>query len=257
MSEGACIIASNSGELDYIGLAAINAKLIRKHLGLPVCLLTTDIDNHLDFDEVIMIDERPASKRAMLKGDTHITYDWKNDHRIDAINYSPWSKTLLVDADYLVISDLLKPIIGCDQPFMMIDRVYDITGRNSFAGMRRMSDHSIDQRWATVMCFDKTAEPVFTAAEMVRRDYAYYAAMFGFPVRPFRNDYAFGIAAHLLGIPRLPFSMAQLPPDCWVAADDRGLKITHANNVLRWQGDLHVLNKDIAIDPGMLEPLIG
>ena len=257
MSEGACIIASNSGELDYIGLAAINAKLIRKHLEIPVCLLTTDINSHPDFDSVILIDKRPASKRTMLKGDTHITYDWKNDHRIDAFNYSPWDRTLLVDADYLVLSDLLKPMLNCVHPFMMIDSVYDITGRNSFAGMRRMPDASIDQRWATVMCFDKAAEPVFKAAEMVRRDYAYYAAMFDFAVRPFRNDYAFGIAAHLLGIPRLPFSMAQLPPDCAVSADDRGLKITHANNVLRWRGDLHVLNKDIAIDPGMLEPLIG
>lgn len=257
MSEGACIIASNSGELDYIGLAAINARLIRKHLGIPVCLLTTDKNGHPDFDEVVVIDDRPSSKRSMLKGDAHITYEWKNDHRIDAIDKSPWTRTLLLDADYIVASDMLRPLLSCDQPFMTIDKVYDVTGRNSFARMQRMPDGSIDQRWATVMCFDRSAKPVFDAAAMVRQDYGYYAAMFGFSLKPFRNDYAFSIAAHLLGIPTVPFSMAQLPADCAVAADGRGLKITYANNILRWQGDLHVLNKDIAIDPSILEPLIG
>ena len=257
MSDGACIIASNSGDLDYVGLAAISARLIRKHLNIPVCLLTTDNDSHPDFDEVKKIGERASSKRSMLRGDTHITYEWKNDHRIDAIDHSPWDRTLLIDADYIVASDMLRPLLACDQPFMMIDRVYDVTGRDSFARMRRMPDATIDQRWATVMCFDRSAKAVFDAAAMVRRDYGYYAAMFGFSTKPFRNDYAFTIAAHLLGIPKLPFDMAQLPPDCAITADDRGLKITYANNVLRWRGDLHVLNKDIAIDPSILEPLIG
>jgi hypothetical protein len=257
MSEGACIIASNSSDLDYIGLAAINARLIRKHLGLPVCLLTPDRDSHPDFDKVIAIDARPSSKRSMLKGNDHITYEWKNDHRIDAIDHSPWSRTLLLDADYIVMSDLLRPLLDCNESFMMVDSVYDITGRNSFSAMRRLPDGSVDQRWATVMCFDKSAKHVFDAAAMVRQDYGYYAAMFGFSSRPFRNDFAFSIAAHLLGVPKLPFSMAQLPPDCDVVCDRKGMKISHALNLLRWQGDLHVLNKDIAIDPSILEPLIG
>ena len=102
MSDGACIIASNSGDLDYVGLAAISARLIRKHLNIPVCLLTTDSDSHPDFDAVITIQDRPSSKRSMLRGDSHITYEWKNDNRIDAIDHSPWDRTLLIDADYIV-----------------------------------------------------------------------------------------------------------------------------------------------------------
>ena len=257
MSEGACIIASKTGDLDYIGLAAINARLIRKHLGIPVCLLTTDIDVHPDFDEVVIIEERPHSKRSMLKGNTHITYEWKNDHRIGAIKHSPWSRTLLLDADYIVSSDLLGPLLACDISFAMIDKVYDITGRNTFVNMRRVPDASIDQRWATVMCFDRTAKPVFDAAAMVRENYGYYAAMFGWPNKPFRNDFAFSVAAHLLAVPKLPFAMPQLPADCMISCDVKGMRINYANNVLRWQGDLHVLNKDIALDPNILEPLIG
>ena len=257
MSEGACIIASNTGDLDYIGLAAVNARLIRKHLGIPVCLLTTDIKTHPDFDAVITIQDRPSSKRSMLKGDSHITYEWKNDHRIDAIDHSPWTRTLLLDADYIVMSDLLRPLMDCDEPFMMVDRVYDITGRNSFGRMRRLPDDSIDQRWATVMCFDSNARKIFEVAAMVRENYGYYAAMFGWPYKPFRNDFAFSVAAHLLAVPKLPFAMPQLPADCMISCDVKGMLINYANNVLRWQSDLHVLNKDIALDPNILEPLIG
>ena len=255
MSKGACIIASNSGDLDYIGLAAINAKLIRKHLSIPVCLLTTDIDYHPDFDKVVVIDDRPSSKRSMLKGNTHITYEWKNDQRIEAIHYSPWDRTLLLDADYIVMSDLLQPLLACDQPFMIADRVYDVTGRNSFKHLKLLPDKSIKQRWATVMCFNKQAQPIFDATAMVRKDYSYYAAMFDWPNRPFRNDFAFTIAAHLLGVPQFPITMAQLPPDCEVEADAKGLKISYANNVMRWRGDLHVLNKSIALDPSKLGAL--
>jgi len=257
MYKGACIIANNTGDLDYIGLAAINAQLIRQHLDIPVCLLTADPGDHPGFDHVVLLEERPSSKRSMIKGDTHITYVWKNDHRIDAIDHSPYARTLLLDADYLVLSDLLLPLLDCDQPFMIVDSVHDITGRHAFAGMKRVPDGSIDQRWATVMCFDKRAGSIFDAAAMVRRDYGYYAAMFDWPVKPFRNDFAFSVAAHLLAVPKLPFSMPQLPPDCTVQADNNGLKISHAGNVLRWKGDLHVLNKDIALDPSILEPLVG
>lgn len=257
MREGACIIASNSGDLDYIGLAAISARLIRKHLGIPVCLLTPDRSEHAGFDEVIRIEPRASSKRSMLRGSTHITYEWKNDHRIEAFHHSPWSRTLLLDADYLVMSDMLAPLLCCDQPFMIIDDVYDVTGRNSFNHLRYLPNKSLRQRWATVMCFDDRAGPVFEAAAMVRANYGYYAAMFNWNNRPFRNDHAFTVAAHLLGIPKLSLTMPQLPPDVEITVDERGLRIIHGGNVLRWNSDLHVLDKSIALDPSILEGLCG
>ena len=256
MPEGACIIASNSGDLDYIGLAAINARLIRQHLDIPVCLLTTDISSHPDFDEIICLEPRTYSKRSMLKGDSHITYEWKNDHRIDAFHHSPWDRTLLLDADYIVQSDLLASTLRCDSPFMIIDGVYDVTGRRSFGSMERVPDGSLKQRWATVMCFDRSAGHFFDAAAMVRSDYGYYAAMFGWPNRPFRNDFAFTVAAHLLGADAMPYHMPQLPPDALVSVDAKGLRIECAGQVLRWKGDIHILNKDIALDPSMLEALL-
>lgn len=256
MSEGACMIACNSDGLDYVGLASINARLIRLHLGLPVCLLTTDMDHHPDFDVTIRMPPRPAHKRTMLKGDEFITYDWKNDHRIDAFAYTPWDRTLILDSDYLVLSDALLPLVRSSLDFIIVDHVYDVTGRHSFKHMDLLPDKSLKQRWATVMVFDRRAEDVFRAADMVRQNYGYYAAMFDWPTRPFRNDFAFTVAAHLLGKCSVPFSMPQAPADACVEIKNKGLRITHGNHVMRWNSDLHVLNKQLAMDPSMLQGLL-
>ena len=257
MSDGACIIACNSGDLDYVGLAAINARLVRQHLRLPVCLLTTDMDDHPGFDVTVRIPQKPSHTRSVLKGSEIFSYSWKNDHRIEAFEHTPWSRTLLIDADYLVMSDLLAPLIGSDSDFMIMDHVYDVTGRNSFKHMDLLPNKSLRQAWATVMVFDSRAADVFHAANMVRQNYGYYAAMFDWPVRPFRNDFAFTVAAHLLNKERVPFSMAQLPADAAVEADSKGLLITYANHVMRWNADLHVLNKQLAIDPSVLDSLLA
>lgn len=257
MSNGAAIIASNTHGLDYIALAAINAKLIRKHLQIPICLLTPDLEDHPEFDVVIKIPDKQGSNRSMLKGTEIITYEWKNDHRIDAYEHTPWDRTLLVDADYIVSSDMLRPFLFSDQPFILMDSVYDVTGRHSFDHMKYLPNKSLKQAWATVMSFDKKAKFVFEVANMVRENYAYYAAMFNWPARPFRNDFAFTVAGHLLNLPRLPIRMPQLPADAFFECDKNGFKIKHGNNVLRWRSDLHVLNKTLAYDPSVLEPLCG
>lgn len=256
MCDGACIVAVNSGPLDYVSLAAINAQLIKKHLGLPVCLITTDTVVKNDFDHVVTVDAKLGSKRSMLSGQDILTYEWHNDHRIDAIKHSPWDRTLLIDADYLVMTDALLALINSDRDFLIIDEVYDVTGRNSFASMRYLPDGSIKQRWATVMAFNRQAQHVFDAAAMVRDNYAYYAAMFDWSHKPFRNDYAFTVACHLLEVSTLPMPMAQLPPDCSVTVTQHGLRIEGAGKVMRWNSDLHVLNKQLAMHPGLLRDLL-
>lgn len=63
MSKGVLIVALNSttdqkNELDYIRLAQINARLIRKHLRLPVGIIT---DVGADgFDEFVFMSKAPA-----------------------------------------------------------------------------------------------------------------------------------------------------------------------------------------------------
>lgn len=256
MSKGACIIASNSGKMDYIGLAEINASLIRKHLDLPVCLVTTDLDSHSGFDSVIRVQDRPANMRSLrINGDTY-SYDWKNDYRISIYDITPYDRTLVLDADYLIMSDTLDAFVACDQEFMIVDTVYDISGNDSFRHDDYLPDLSMRQRWATVLIFERSSKTIFDAAAMVRENYAYYAAMFHLPNRPFRNDYAFTIACHLLNVPSMPYTMCQTPFEADVQADERGFKISYGSSVLRWNSDLHVLNKEIVMNPKTMEPLL-
>lgn len=256
MYKGACITAADSGPLKYLDLAAMNARLIRKHLGIPVCLISPDVDAHPDFDIVIKVAATASSSRTMRKGNDLITYDWKNDYRISAIDHSPYDRTLLIDADYLVLSDSLLPLLECNAEFLIIDKVYDITGRHVYDRMRYLPDASLVQRWATMMIFDKTARAVFKVAGMVRDNYDYYSTMFRWSNGLFRNDYAFTVAAHLMQIPLLDYNMHQLPADSTVTVDHKGLLISYQNNRLRWNHDLHVINKDIALDPSMLGALL-
>lgn len=256
MSKGACIIASNSDKMDYIALAARSAKLIRKHLNLPVTLITTDLACHADFDTVIKVNSKPANMRSLKINNEPYSYDWKNNFRIDVIDISPYDRTVVLDADYLVMGDTLLPFIDCDQEFMIVDTVYDITGNDTFKHDNYLPDLSLRQRWATVMIFEKSAKAVFRAAAMVRDNYSYYAAMFHLPTSPFRNDYAFTIACHLLNVPHMPYVMCQTPFDADIEVDVNGFKITHKNKVLRWKHDLHVMNKSLVVDSSMLESLL-
>ena len=261
MHKGACIIASNStasdgSVFDYIGLAQRSASLIRKHLKIPVAILTTSLNGIEGFDHVVRLPESKSSNRIINHNNSIITFPWDNDHRIDILDFSPFDRTLLLDADYLVLSDQLLPVLECDLPFMITDDVIDITGRNSFNNMKLMPDKTFMQRWATVMTFDNRARVVFDAARMVRKNYAYYATMFNFSSSLFRNDFVFSIATHLVGIGRFPSKLFQLPINASVeSCNGNGLRIKYDNYIMRWNHDVHVLNKDIVINPEILDGL--
>lgn len=262
MYKGVVLLASNTiscdGKLlDYVGLARFNARLIKRNLKLPVALITTDDIDTCGFDEVIKISNGKSANRSMLAYDEIITYEWKNDGRIDAFRYSPWDRTLLLDADYLVMTDQLLPLLSSDVDFMIADSVYDVTGRAVWKNSRLMPNKTIKQRWATVMCFDKSAGYVFDAAKMIRENYDYYAASFGFTINPLRNDYVFSIAAELLGLRGLPFDIFMSPADVKLTTiDEQGMRLEHGGNLMRWSGDLHVMNKELIYDAPSFEDYI-
>lgn len=259
MRKGACIIASNVTTedkilFDYIGLAQKNAQSIRTHLNLPVALLTTSTEQIEGFDEVVRLPSTNIGNRIINHNNRVIVFPWDNDHRIDALEFTPYDRTLLVDADYLIRSSHLRPLLQSDSAFLIADNAVDVTGRNSFNGMKLMPDKTFSQRWATFMVFDKNAQHVFDAAAMVKKNYRYYATMFNFSSSLFRNDFVFSIAAHLLGIPKCPVKLFQSPVDTIIeSADKNGFRLKYNDHIMRWNYDLHVLNKDIVIESKILE----
>jgi hypothetical protein len=257
---GALIIANNSiadtGEvLDYIDLARVNAQLIKKNLNIPTSLVTYDDVQYPEFDKHIVIPRKPAHTRTMQHGTDTMSYRWHNDSRVECFDLSPYERTMLVDADFLILDDLAAPYIRQDIPFVCPAGVYDVTGRESFNAMSHMPDKTIPQLWATMMVWDKRAKDVFDYARNVRDNYQYYATLFGFEEKPIRNDYIFSISAHILGIQGSNFKLPTLPVDSTIYGFNRGLvqirfplalpngqMLPHSTY---WQASLHVLNKQL------------
>lgn len=265
----ACVIAATNSQtedgktIDYIELACIAAERVRYYLGIPVFLLTQDIlvETPNSFDGMMTAIHPASSLRAMIAGDDTVRYRWHNDARIDAYEATKnlADKILMIDADYMVSSDMLKPWLESDSPFHIFDHARDVTGRESYSSLLPSQD--ITMRWATAICWQycDEARAIFDTAKMVRDNYEFYALMLGMPKSPFRNDVAFSVACHLhnvllTGMPGL----ANLPPDSelFIKSNEYSTwMIQNGNKVNLWSGDLHVLNKSYATDPSRMDEL--
>lgn len=256
-----CLIAAtnsktkNNETLDYIDLAVIAAKRVKRYLDIPVFLLTSDtnVRENEVFDKILIISKSITSNRKMLAGSDHIEYDWHNDLRINAYELTKTyaDKILMIDADYMVASDQLNAWLDCDSNFQIFDKVIDVTGRSLYKNYFPSND--ILQRWATVMCWQPSDEAsiIFKTAQMVRDNYEFYSLMLGMPAKPYRNDLAFSVACHLHNVPQSSLSLFNLPPDSFLFVKQSypdAWMIQHQHHVNFWSGDLHVMNKSYAID---------
>jgi hypothetical protein len=265
-----CIISANNsltstGEtLDYMQLASIAANRVRYYLGLSTYLITSDIEiskKYSNFAGVIEYIPQKISKRSVIAGKEIIQYEWFNDSRIDVFHLTKniASKVLMIDADYMIASDQLGVWLNNDYPFTMFNVANDIINSNIYAA-KYFPSNDIPQRWATAICWDNSAEAeiIFKTAKMVRDNYEFYAAMLGMPKTPFRNDVAFSVACHLHNIPYSNYQQLwNLPPagkiynnrnkNSWVACFN--------NECLLWDNDIHILNKEYAINLELMNEL--
>ena len=218
MTVGAVIFAYNNGTIDYVGLAAWNAKNIRRHLGIPVAVITDDPGDHAaDFDQVITQPLRRDSGQRSFGGTDPAP--WHNTNRVSAYSLSPWDQTLLLDADYIVASDTLCTVIDSRLDFSCYRWAYDVTGQDDFSTMNYFGDHRMPQWWATVIMFRKSrqAEIVFDCMEMIRDHWQHYRHLYGNRQSLYRNDHALSIAinienGHTLQTTDIPGSIATVLP---------------------------------------------
>ena len=185
-----------------------------------------------------------------------------NVDRCDAYNISPYDETILIDADYLILSDTLNSCWGHDNEFMMNWSYEDIMTERNDDTLRRLSPTGITMYWATVVYFRKTefAEQMFETVKHVRDNREFYQDVYKWPGQLYRNDYSFSVAAHMLGgfvdkgIPQLPV------PHLYKTFDTDDVHSAPALNELifylekpkslgdfmlcKWRGlDIHVMNK--------------
>lgn len=244
--QGIVILYSVSSQINYERLSHLCGRLANWYLKKPI--------------SIIKIEPEKKNLRTFRYPNGELEKsEWNNIGRFDAYDLSPYDETLLIDSDYIVQTDNLMNYFGNDHDFMCHRESWDITGNNIFRHDRYMTHNYFDMLWATVVYFKKSkhAENIFNSWKTVYENYDYYSKLFGFSKTPFRNDYAMSIA-HLLSngyshpitfnhnLPALSSSDSVLDYNNkrWLLK----YQYKKSHNVIRYTGDLHVMNKKSLLD---------
>jgi hypothetical protein len=204
MTTGAVIFALNNEHIDYVSMAQWSAKNIERHLGIPTHIVT---------DQDVEI----KNTNSRWFGDFGTTVLWHNQSRVNAYELSPWDRTLVLDADYVVASDQLKLLLDLDQDFLAHRWAHDVTSKDDFTGHNYFGNYQMPMWWATVMMFRRSdhARLIFESMTMVRDHWHHYRKLYKFSNHSYRNDYALSIAlgivnGHTLKHTGIPWSLASL-----------------------------------------------
>jgi len=201
MTTGALIFARNNEQIDYVAMARWSARNIERHLGIPTHIVTDD--------------STPATNARHFTDVGAVT--WHNLNRMDAYGSTPWDRTLVLDADYIVASNQLQSVLEADQDFLAHRWAYDVTGCNTFEGLNSFGNNRMPMWWATVMMFRKspTAEHIFDCMKMIKENWMHYKNLYHMHGGNFRNDYALSIAlgivsGHTLNVNNIPWGLASI-----------------------------------------------
>ena len=223
MTTGALIFAYNNEEIDYVKLAAWNARNIHKHLDIPVAVVTDSVDVPDVFDVVIRTPKSGTDQRYFEDIGTHVT--WYNGNRSDAYNLTPWEKTLVLDADYIVCHNGLRNLFNSTQDFLCHTGAFDIAQTRNFEDLNFFGKGRLPMAWATVMYFTKsnTAGYIFDCMQMIKNNWQHYRDLYGINQKTFRNDYALSIALALVNgqtghVASIPWDLPTLLPEHKLAA---------------------------------------
>jgi hypothetical protein len=240
MTSGALIFARNNQQIDYVAMAKWSAKNIERHLGIPTHIVTDD--------------SAPSTNARHFTDVGAVT--WHNLNRTDAYRLSPWDRTLVLDADYVVASDQLQSVLDMDQDFLAHRWAYDVTGCNTFEGLNYFGNNRMPMWWATVMMFRKSkqAELIFDSMQMIRDNWTHYRNLYKNTNATYRNDHALSIAlgivnGHTLNYPNIPWQLASLTPEHQLTQLDQDryrVDFVNTENKSRWielRQDFHAMGK--------------
>ena len=270
MTKGVVIFAFNNEQIDYLAMASWSACNIRRHLDLPVCVITdvTDTSRTVAFDQVVLTDS-PAVQQQRYFYDFKNSAAWHNMNRSSVHDLSPWDHTLVLDADYVVASGQLQTLFDVDQDFLAHHTAIDASGYPPFNDNNYFGSYRMPMTWATVICFrkGKTAKLIFDAMQMIRDNWDHYRQLYYISENTFRNDYALSIAmnivdGHTLSMPPIPWSLVSLTSQARLTQlDPDTYRIDYENSdtegkpkwIVLKQQDFHAMGKktlgDIVANP--------
>lgn len=202
MNTGALIFAFDNENTRYLDLAAWSAERIKRHLKIPVAVVTNCPESaDAIFDHVIESDSGDANIKMF--DDYRNTASWHNTRRTDAYELTPFEKTLVLDADYVINNDFLSYYFHLDTDFVCYKDAFSVNqpGEERLDEYNTFGVHRFPMWWATVMLFRKsnTAAYIFDCMNMIRQNWKHYIDLYGIQSPTYRNDFALSIALGIVG----------------------------------------------------------
>ena len=275
MKRGILIFAHNSRDVDYALMSLVSAKFAKANLQVPVSLVvdkftvewmqTSNIYNLSQeiFDKIIQI-EKPVTQntRVLNDGYTSKTVPFVNSNRASVWNLTPYDRTLLIDSDFLIMSNRLDEYWKVDSSVILSPSMKDVRGDRKGILDSWVSETGIPLYWATTVMFTKNNESkiFFDLVDVIRTNYNYFADLFRFNPKQYRNDISFSIAKHMLnGFENrgedLPPILTLLDKDLIHSIDKNQLRVYLNDNMSEDHVvitsikdlDVHVMNKQSII----------
>lgn len=213
MKRGIVIYAHNNRKVDYALLSLIAGGLAKKNLNIPVSLITdsstvdwmktSDIfKKSTEVFENIIVTDRPEinNHRNLRDGLSNEHVPFVNGNRNTIWELTPYDRTLLIDSDFLIFSDHLNEYWDVDQDIMIGESINDIYDQKRLGYHDSfVSDTGIKLYWATTVMFTKNeiSKFFFDIVNHVKEHYKFYADLYRFDPRQYRNDISFSIAKHM------------------------------------------------------------
>lgn len=236
MKKGVLLYAYNT-EFNYINLAIICAKRIKKYLQLPITLVTDNkntIPNNIDlFDNILEFSDNIEQQKRFYNGANSEVYYWKNSSRVNSFDITPYDKTLVLDVDYIVSSNFLVQCMDLQSDFLIFKEFNDLSKTRKNVEFSHISNFSIPFYWATVFIFEKNKKNkiFFDLIKFIKNNWDYYRLIYQISDPKFRNDFAFSIAIHILS-GYLPKSFVDTIPGKIHFVQDRDFLINAKDNSL-------------------------
>ena len=209
---GVCIFAYNNDIINYHAMADVCAKNIKKYLKLPVCVIT-DKKFKAEF-----VDQQVISAYTGEHNPRWGT-NFKNRNKWEVWNHTPFENTILMDADYYVMTNLLQYSFMLPKHVNCMQKIKQVAPKyNNYNLKHHYMDYDNTHKvlWSTLITFDKSDEAslFFELWNYVQDNYEYFSGLLGFRGPTFRTDYVLtliNILTHgeLIGVlPVKPFEMA-------------------------------------------------
>ncbi len=221
---GVLIYAFNNQKVDYFQQACWCADRVKTYLGLPVTLITDtrSVQERPTNHDIRLVEPDSGGRRVYNIVSDSQGADWFNANRYQSLELSPYHRTLVLDSDYIVCSRQLLTLFDSKISVTAMKNVHDLTNRDAYRHYQHIGPRpSLHHYWATVLYFDRsqTAKDFFSVMTMIRKHYQHYSNLYGFPINPYRNDFAVSIALNTVyghlqdNIPEIPWSMINVDVD--------------------------------------------